>query len=98
MAIPYFKHDGRRPHKWKIRKEGLRDLFILHRWGLRGGYASKFIKGREVMCIKYYEADDSDYAVYQFMLKDNFWADITTNARKQEMADKRSKFHLVKSG
>jgi hypothetical protein len=38
-------------HVWRLRDEGLRDLLLEHRWGLRGGYASKSIRGTEYMLI-----------------------------------------------
>lgn len=49
MPVPYFPHSGRRKHYWKLRSEDFRELMTKHRWGFRGAYAEKSIRGQRVM-------------------------------------------------
>ena len=93
MSTPYFPEKGRKPHLWRIRKSGHRELFLSKRWGMRGAYASKIIAGREVMKTIVEEFDN--YILCRFQLKDGFWSDITTEARERESEARRSTFELV---
>jgi hypothetical protein len=65
-------HDGRRIKKRVFKKHGYRDLLIKHKWGLRGGYASKIIKGNEIMQL--ITKEDSEFLHVIFVSKNNFYA------------------------
>jgi hypothetical protein len=93
MPYPYFPHSGRRAHYWKLRVEGFRELQIQHRWGFRGGYAEKSIRGRRVMQTIVKTTDD--YYLCCFQLKDDFWSAVTADARKREAETRRESFRVV---
>jgi len=95
MPIPYYPHSGRKNHYWKLRKDGLRDLLIKKRWGLRGAYAEKIIHGQTIKMIEVKETDE--YLLYCFLRSDDFWANITKQAREQEAKKTRQAFHVVPS-
>lgn len=73
-----------RPHYWKVRNKGYRELLIKKKWGLRGAYASKFIAGREVMqrIIEKYD----DHLVVRFEFKDLFWDEILLDDNLEKSA------------
>ena len=93
MPIPYFSSSGRRPHLWRIRAEGYRDLLLSKRWTMCGAYAAKNICRRTVMVTTVEEHDD--YYLCRFQLKDDFWADITAEFREREASQLRSAFKVV---
>ena len=71
-------HDGRRIKNRVFNKQGYRDLLIKHRWGLRGGYASKIFKGNEIMQLIIKE--DSEFLHVIFLSKENFYATAVRKA------------------
>lgn len=77
MGAPDF--GKRKPHYWKLRAAGTRDLFIKHGWGLCGGYARKSIRGREVMMTM--ATKGQEFGLYRFSLKDEARAGIAMAAR-----------------
>ena len=93
MPIPYFPSSKRRPHLWRIRAEGYRDLLLSKRWTMCGAYAAKNIRRRTVMVTIVEEHDD--YYLCRFQLKDDFWADITTEFREREASQLQSSFKVV---
>ncbi len=93
MPIPYYEHSRRRPHTWKLRADGFRELFLSKGWSMRGGYSQKSIAGRQVMVLIIKKTPD--YYVCQFGLKDDFWANITRDARQREAEERRSRFTVV---
>ena len=93
MPIPYFPSSGRRPHLWRIRAEGFRDLLLSKRWTMCGAYAAKDIRRRTVMVTTVEEHDD--YYLCRFQLKDDFWADITAEFREREASQLQSSFKVV---
>ncbi len=93
MPIPYFPSSGRRPHLWRIRAEGYRDLLLSKRWTMCGAYAAKDIRRRMVMVTIVEEHDD--YYLCRFQLKDDFWADITAEFREREASQLQSSFKVV---
>ena len=94
MPIPYYSPSRRKHHYWKIRRNGYRELLLLKGWGMRGAYASKFIRGEEVMLTIARKTDDHYLCCFQ--LKSNFWSLITTRAREDEAKERRATFQLVK--
>ena len=96
MSHPYFPHSGRRKHYWKLRSEGFRELVTKNRWGFRGAYAEKSIRGRSVMQTIVKKTDE--YYLCCFQLKDDFWSTITKNAREKEAEERRKSFWVVKAG
>jgi len=84
---------GRRPHLWRIRNKGYRELLLSKKWTMCGGYAVKTIRGRQVMVMTVEEHDD--YILSAFQLKGDFWARITTDAREREARERRGKSKLV---
>ena len=88
MPYPYFPHSGRR-----MRADGYRGLMTRHRWGFRGAYAEKSIRGRSVMqtIVK----KTNDYYLCCFQLKDDFWSTSTADARKREAEQRRKSFRVV---
>jgi hypothetical protein len=96
MPHPYFPHSGRRKHYWKLRSDGYRELMTDHRWGFRGAYAEKSIRGRSVMQTIVTKTDDCCLCCFQ--LKDDFWSTSTADARRKEAEEHRNSFRLVKSG
>jgi hypothetical protein len=80
MTTPRHAHSGRRKHFWRLRIEGQRDLLIAHRWGLRGGYAEKTIRGKTYMMTM--SATFADHVVCCFRLKDEFWAEAISRHRE----------------
>ena len=96
MSTSYYSSSGRRPHLWRIRAEGHRELLIAKGWGLCGGYARKRIHGREVMVTTVEK--NSDYDLCRFQLKDDFWTKATADARQREALERRSFFKIVQSG
>ena len=93
MPFPYFPHSGRRAHYWKLRIDGFRELVARHRWGFRGAYAEKSIRGRRVMQTIVKKTDD--YYLCCFQLKDDFWSTSTADARKREAEQRRKLFRVV---
>jgi len=93
MGTPFLGTRKRRPHYWKLRAEGARELFIKHGWGLCGGYARKTIRGREVMMTV--ASKGKDFCLYCFEFKADRWADIAMAARCREARERRSSFRLV---
>ena len=93
MPIPYYEHSGRRPHLWRVRKDGFRKLLISKKWHLRGAYAEKTIHGRWIMqtIVEKHE----DHLVCAFRPKDDWWAHITRGAREREAQELRNDFHVV---
>ena len=75
-TIQQYPHSGRRKHLWRLRNDGHRDLLIKHRWGLRGAYAEKTIRGKTYMMTMAAKLDD--HVVCWLRLKDDFWAEITS--------------------
>jgi len=94
MPIPYYPTSRRKPHYWKIRRKGFRELQLLKGWGMRGAYASKLIRGEEVMQTIARKTDD--HYLCCFRLKSDFWSLITTRAREEEAEERRAIFQLVK--
>ena len=94
MPIPYYPTSRRKPHYWKIRRKGFRELQLLKGWGMRGAYASKMIRGEEVMQTIARKTDD--HYLCCFRLKSDFWSLITTRAREEEAEERRAIFQLVK--
>ena len=82
MATPNLQSSGRRPHLWRIRTQGYRKLLLSKRWSMRGAYASKMIRGREVMVRSVEE--HADHTLCLFQLKDDFWARIWADKRARE--------------
>lgn len=74
-----------RPHYWKVRNTGHRDLLVKKKWGLRGAYASKFIVGREAM-QRIIETHD-DYLLVRFEFKDLFWGKILIDDNLEKLAN-----------
>jgi hypothetical protein len=70
----------RRPHVWRLRKAGLRDLLRSKGWGMRGAYAEKAIGGRHVVARTIEE--QTEWVVCRFELKELFWAEIGLQARE----------------
>ena len=95
-TIPYFPHSGRRPHYWRIRKDGHRDFIISHGWGLCGAFCRKCIRHREVLLFRCTE--DADYVLCKFIFKDDFWSNATKQARAKEAAEHRRGFRVVDTG
>jgi hypothetical protein len=88
MLDVHVKRSGRRPHLWKLRRKGFRELIIRHNWGLRGAYASKFIGGREIMMRTVEETEG--YTVVLLMIKDDFWAGITNDFERHNAAKRQA--------
>ena len=95
MPIPYFSTSGRRPHIWRIRGEGWRELLLSKQWVMRGAYATKQIRRRQVV-VTIVEKHD-DYFLCRFQLKDDLWADISAESREREALQRRSAFELVQA-
>lgn len=57
-----------RPHNWKVRREGFRELLLSKGWILRGAYASKWIAGKEVIASGIRE-EHPDFYIVRFCLK-----------------------------
>ena len=74
-----------RPHYWKVRHTGYRDLLKKKKWALRGAYASKFIAGREAMQRIIEERDG--YLLVRFEFKDLFWDEVLMDDRLDKVAD-----------
>lgn len=75
MAVPRYSHSGRRPHYWRLRAEGYRELLSSKNWRFRGAYAAKSIHGREVMLIIVEKGADT--FLCRLQLKDDLWSVIT---------------------
>ena len=71
----------RKPHLWRIRAEGFRELMISRRWGMRGAYAEKSIRGASVMqtIVSQTEA----HYVCRFQRKYDFWAAVLRDHGEQ---------------
>ena len=95
MTIPDFPSSGRRPHLWRIRADGYRELLLSKRWTMHGGYASKKIHRRDVMVT--IAEKHADYFLCRFQLKDDFWARISADHRAREASQRRSSFRLIQS-
>ena len=93
MPTPYFSSSGRRPHLWRIRAEGIRELLLSKRWTMCGAYAAKHIRRRQVM-VTVVEKND-DYFLCRFQFKDDLWADVTAESREHEASLRRSTFKVV---
>ena len=94
MPIPHFANSGRRPHFWRIRAEGWRELLLSKRWTMCGAYAAKHILRRQVM-VTIMEKHD-DYFLCRFQLKDDLWADVTADLREREASQRKSTFKVVR--
>lgn len=46
MAVAFGPSLDRRPHRWRLRRTGLRARLLSRGWGIRGAYAEKVIRGR----------------------------------------------------
>ena len=93
MPIPYYEHSGRKPHFWKLRRNGYRDLLQSKGWSFRGAYAEKTIAGRTVMLRNVENRED--HFLCRLELKDDFWANITSDARQEEAEQRRAEFAVV---
>ena len=93
MPIPHDSSSGRRPHYWRIRAQGWRDLLLSKRWTMCGAYAAKHIRRRQVMATIVEKHDD--HFLCRFQLKDDLWAGITGEFREREASQRRGTFKIV---
>lgn len=91
--MEYMPHSGRKPHIWKFRSSWYRQLLITHGWGLRGGYASKFIGGHEYMMTRI--GEEGSHTVCLLRRKEDFWADVSRERRDEGASEARQSFHAV---
>jgi hypothetical protein len=70
--LPSYRHSGRRPHLWRLRIVGHRELLIEHRWSLKGGYGEKRIGGHSVMLTMVERHED--HCLVRLCHKDDYWA------------------------
>lgn len=66
----YEANHTNRFHRWKVRKEGFRELLLSKGWHMCGAYAAKSIAGRETI-LTGGSNGDSDYVFVGLCLKHN---------------------------
>jgi hypothetical protein len=64
----YEANHTNRFHRWKVRREGFRELLLSKGWHMRGAYAAKSIAGRETILCGGAE-DDQDFVFVGLCLK-----------------------------
>ena len=78
MTFPVLPHSGRKPHLWRLRREGFRELLLAKRWRMMGAYAEKTIARRTVM-IRTVE-EGKDYTVCCVQFKADFASELVARA------------------
>lgn len=80
-------HSHLKPHFWKLRAGGFRELMLAHHWRPRGAYCSKLVCRHDYM-LTVVEKTDA-WFLCKIQRKSDYWADVERECLARRAADGR---------